>query len=124
MRRIMMLLLATGIILANTVILGCQESKPAPGTPTPFVPTYSQVIKTYPKDIKICTTELNVSVNPDGTLNCQGTLEERNGERLFQYYGAKLTFKTDVTLDGKKYPVGTKLTVDKNLNWLEVKSWD
>lgn len=36
--------------------------------------------------------------------------------------GAKLTIKEAVTIDGKTYQPGARLTVDKDLNWVEVSS--
>jgi hypothetical protein len=41
-----------------------------------------------------------------------------------QCYGTKITLKVAVTLEGRNYPPGTKLTVDKDLHWVEVLSWD
>jgi hypothetical protein len=42
-----------------------------------------------------------------------------------QCYGTKLTVGDQpVTLEGKTYQPGTKLTVDKDLHWIEVSSCD
>jgi hypothetical protein len=45
------------------------------------------------------------------------------GQTEYQCYGTKLTVKKKVTLEGKTYKPGTKLTVDKKLKWVEVSSW-
>jgi hypothetical protein len=42
----------------------------------------------------------------------------------FQCYGTKITVRERVTLEGKIYEPGTKLTVDEDLQWIEVSSWD
>jgi hypothetical protein len=39
-------------------------------------------------------------------------------------YGTKITVVGPVTIDGVIYEPGTPLTVDKDLEWIEVLSWD
>ena len=39
-------------------------------------------------------------------------------------YGTKITVVGTVTIDGVTYEPGTLLTVDKDLEWIEVSSWD
>jgi hypothetical protein len=112
-------------------------------TPTRALPTYSEVLKAYPKDAQLCCTDAQVSkVTADwiwtfaegGTI-CPGRSELMVGsggltvgEVFFggrwKCYGAKITVKETVTIDGKGYTPGTMLTVDKDLNWVEVSSWD
>lgn len=133
-------------------------------------PTYSEVVKTYPKDSAICATNaelLNVDAN---TALISGTIEATGGEfslkvesgsmqivgvgksggfiyksssngsfrvgRIadkkgnpvgsfcFQCYGTKIIVNKRVTLDGKTYEPGTKMTVDKDLQWIVISSWD
>lgn len=61
----------------------------------------------------------------DGALRI-GPLESgADGARFaFQCYGAKITVKGHVTLAGSTYEPGTKLTVDADLQWIAVSSWD
>ena len=103
---------------------------PAPPTasPTPGIPTYSDVLKTYPTGVPISCTDLRVSkVTPDGNWTFGGRTcgcVEQHSE-FFRCYGAKLTIiENSVTIDGKAYPPGTKLTVNNDLNWIEVSSWN
>jgi hypothetical protein len=65
--------------------------------------------------------------SPDGAvrisplLDASGTTMGRFG---FQCYGTKIIVMERVTLDDKTYEPGVKLTVDENLEWVEVSSWD
>jgi hypothetical protein len=43
---------------------------------------------------------------------------------VYQCYGTKLTVKVKITLEGKTYKPGTKLTVDESLKWVKVSSWE
>ncbi len=115
---------------------------PAP-TPTPAYPAYSEIVKTYPAGVELGCTNAEVSeVTSDGKwvftggLICPGksqlTVEAgakfTTGELFFgkpwKTYGIKITLKNPVTLEGVNYPAGTKLTVDKDLNWIQVSGWD
>jgi hypothetical protein len=57
-------------------------------------------------------------------VKLSGKISFRNGQFVYQCYGTKLTVKVTVTMDGKTYQPGTKLTVDKNLDWIAVSSWN
>jgi hypothetical protein len=58
------------------------------------------------------------------TVGGGGNISIRGGQIEYQCYGTKLTVKMKVTLEGKTYKPGTKLTVDKNLKWIEVSNWE
>ena len=93
-------------------------------TPTPALPTYSQVLRTYPANTNLCRTDADITGGDDNGLDLRGTISMRNNQFVYQCYGTKLTVTVTVTLEGKTYKPGTKLTVDKNLKWVEVSSWD
>jgi hypothetical protein len=93
------------------------------------MPTYSEVLKTYPKDADLCDTGADVTeVDADKNRPLSGTisiqLTANSLEFVVRCYGTKITLKVSDTIDGKTYPPRTKLTVDKDLNWIEVSSWD
>ncbi|MDH4180112.1 MAG: hypothetical protein OEV33_06335, partial [Armatimonadota bacterium] len=93
--------------------------------PPSDAPTYSDVVATYAKDVELCKTEATIEgVSDDGNMLCGGTFDIRNNKTLVRWYGAKVTVSVEVELGGKTYQPGAKLTVDKNLNWIEVSSWD
>lgn len=87
-------------------------------------PTYSQVLKTYPRDVSLCRTDAFVEAEYGEDWLISGTVEIANGQEQIQWYGTKITLKIPITLEGRNYPPGTKLTVDKDLHWIEVSSWD
>ena len=112
-------------------------------TPTPAIPTYSDVLSTYPSDAELsCTDALLSEVTSDGSwvftggIICPGRsrLTVAEGGTLttdldgpwgaFIGYGAKITVVQEVTIDGVTYAAGTLLTVDVNLEWIVVSSWD
>ena len=47
-----------------------------------------------------------------------------SGDAQIQCYGAKITLDIPLTVDGKRFETGAKLTVDKDLHWIQVSSWD
>ena len=93
--------------------------------PTPALPTYSEILKTYPKDAELCATDADlVGVEPDGRVRLTGELSFTAARGIeYKCYGTKITVMVKATLDGTTYDLGTKLTVDKNLDWIEVSSW-
>lgn len=93
-------------------------------TPTPALPTYLQVVGDYPADADLCSTDADVEGGDDNGLSLSGTISMRNGQFTYQCYGTKLTIKEEITLEGKTYKPGALLTVDKDLKWIEVSSWD
>lgn len=113
-------------------------------TPTPTIQKYSDVAKTYPASAQLCshvdfithvldsgfTCEDVVRVTgqePDGSPHfCVGSCSPTifASEDIIKVYGVKVEIEAVVVFDGKSYSAGTKLTVDKDLNWIEVSSWE
>ena len=136
-------LAAAGTALSLALLTSCgtaaptASEAPAPastpgGAPDLSLPTYSQVVSTYPAGTVLngtVATATNVKAN--GVLTfAGGSLANGCGAVLSKYgpmvcYGSKLTIgDTSVTIDGTTYPPGTKLTTDKDLKLLQVSSWD
>lgn len=87
--------------------------------------TYSDVVATYPSDADLCNTDATIIGGSDGGWKVKGTVSIRNGKFTYHCYGAKITLEIDTTWDdGTDYPAGTLLTVDADLNWVPVASWD
>jgi hypothetical protein len=86
------------------------------------LPTYEEVVKTYPEGAPLCETLTDVMGGDDQKLLLEGGYISVSdyGEQQYQCYGTKLTVRKQVTLKGKTYPPGTKLTVDKDLYWIAV----
>jgi hypothetical protein len=102
------------IIMITTALVSCISTPP----------TYSQIIKTYPDNTKLCITDIHVvrEIN-DSQIELSGTAEIRGGSEIIQCYGAKVTLDISTKWGEIIYPAGTMLTVDKNLDWIEVSSW-
>jgi hypothetical protein len=99
--------------------------------PTPEGTTYSSVLATYPAGTQLCATKADLSaVDASGglSLTSVSALSMVNGTMTAKCYGTKLTVVTvgnqPVTLEGKTYEPWAKLTVDKDLHWIEVSSWN
>lgn len=88
------------------------------------LPKYSEVLSTYPVGTALCATVADVMGGDDKGLELSGNVAMMNGKFAWKYYGTKLTVKAAVTLGGKTYQPGNKLTVDKNLDWVAVSGWD
>jgi FKBP-type peptidyl-prolyl cis-trans isomerase len=90
------------------------------------LPTYEEVVKIYPEGVPLCETEADIVGGNDQQLSLGGGYISVNdeGEQRYQCYGTKLTVRKKVTLKGKTYPPETKLTVDKDLYWIEVSGWE
>ena len=93
------------------------------GTP---LPTYEEVVKTYPDGVPLCETEADIVGGNDQQLSLEGGYVSVNeeGEQRYQCYGTKLTVRKKITLKGKTYPPETKLTVDQDLYWIQVSGWE
>ena len=114
---------------------GTPVTEPSPAaetaqTTSSTVLTYSGVVATYPIGTDRCITEGFLAEDEGGLwggyrLYGEGTvISFVDGKTAIQCYGTKLTVGgTPVTLDGQTYVPGTKLTVDENLDWIEVSSW-
>ena len=73
----------------------------------------------------MCNTEISVvGLDAGGDWLVRGSIEIRDSKFMIKCYGTKVTLEVADTVDGVRYPAGTKLTVDKNLDWIEVSSWD
>jgi hypothetical protein len=105
---------------------------------------YSDVVKTYPTNAALCsqvdffknvldsgyTCKDVVQVTGQGADgsphlcvgSCSATIS--TSENVIKVYGVRVEVKAAVVFDGKTYSSGTKLTVDKDLQWIEVSSWD
>ena len=89
------------------------------------LPTYEEVVKTYPDGVPLCETEADIVGGNDQQLALgDGYVPiDENGDQRYQCYGTKLTVRKTVTLKGKTYQPESKLTVDKDLYWVEVSGW-
>lgn len=131
--------MALGLTLV-LLLAGCSGSTASPtaapvstpgGAPDLSLPTYSQVVSTYPAGTGLNGTVATVTnVNANGALTfAGGSLANGCGAVHSKYgpmvcYGSKLTIgDTSVTIDGTTYPPGTKLTTDKDLKLVQVSSW-
>lgn len=133
-------LFALGILLS--LLVGCSTSTlpavsneptstPAPtDTPNPKanLPTYSEIIKTYPAGVELCTTVASLeAVGENGSWLLNGDIQIKDNQMQVQCYGTKITVNlegVDLILDNVIYSKGALLTVDKDLNWIEVSSWE
>jgi peptidylprolyl isomerase len=90
------------------------------------LPTYEEIVKTYPDGVPLCETEADIVGGNDQQLSLGDGYVPFNddGEQRYQCYGTKLTVRKKVTLKGKTYQPGTKLTVDKDLYWIAVSGWE
>jgi len=147
MKRLEAVIAAASVLAVAPWMIGCgggAPPKPSPSpvaartpaqptpkpTPPPKLPTYTEVLKTFPRDHKICRTVvylqdvassniLVLSVDPKGSDPFQ-----RGGkDPTIRCVGTQVMVTKDVTLDGKRYKRGARLTVDKDKKWVEVSSW-
>ena len=89
------------------------------------LPSYEEVVKTYPEGVPQCETEADIVGGDDQLLSLSGGYVAVNayGQQQYQCYGTKLTVRKKVVLKGKTYQPESKLTVDKDLYWVEVSGW-
>jgi hypothetical protein len=66
----------------------------------------------------VCPGGSRLTVAEGGTFTVSAAWDNWKG------YGTKITVVGPVTIDGVIYEPGTPLTVDKDLEWIEVLSWD
>jgi FKBP-type peptidyl-prolyl cis-trans isomerase len=93
------------------------------------LPSYEEVVNTLPDGVPLCRTDADIVGGNDQQLSLQappgGTISvNEEGEPRYQCYGTKLTVRKAVTLKGKTYRPGAKLTLDKDLYWIEVSGWE
>ncbi len=88
--------------------------KKAPAKP---LPTYEEVVSSYPDGVPLCPTDAEIVGGDDQGLSLAGgtIAVNQDGVQRYQCFGTKLTVRKKVTLKGKTYPPGAKLTVDKDL---------
>ena len=53
-----------------------------------------------------------------------GVVDYRQGQPQLQCLGTRVTLKIPLAVGGVQYDAGAKLTVDKDLKWIAVESWD
>jgi hypothetical protein len=145
MKRLEATLAAASVLAVASWTTGCGSPAPKPSptpaatrtpareprpSPTPKQPTYTEVLKTFPRDHKICRTVvylqevhssniLVLSVDPKGG----DPFQRGPNDPTIRCVGTQISVTKDVTLEGKRYKRGARLTVDKKKNWVEVSSW-
>ena len=89
------------------------------------LPSYEEIVNSYPDGVPLCPTEADIVGGDDQGLSLEGgsIAVNEDGVQRYQCFGTKLTVRKKVTLKGKTYRPGTKLTVDKDLYWIEVSGW-
>ena len=104
-----------GLAILITMLAGCSG-----GTPT-----YSQILNTYPSGARLCQTVVSIEeVAADGSWKLDGTFGVQDGRIVYECFGTKVTGNVPVEIGDKTYEPGTKFTVDKDLQWVEVSSWN
>lgn len=98
------------------------SSPTATSTAKPGLPTYSEVVATYPASADLCDSVANLTAS--GYEVTGGSIQMRNSKFVMPCYGAKITVTQSTSVNGKKYKVGTKLTVNRKMNLTPVASWD
>jgi FKBP-type peptidyl-prolyl cis-trans isomerase len=89
------------------------------------LPTYEEVVSSYPDGVPLCPTDADIVGGDDQGLLLDGghVAVNEDGVQRYQCFGTKLTVRKKVMLKGKTYGPGAKLTVDKDLYWIEVSGW-
>jgi FKBP-type peptidyl-prolyl cis-trans isomerase len=115
-------LVFVAVLVAPALARAKGPPKAAPAKP---LPTYEEVVRSYPDGVPLCQTDTEIIGGDDQQLSLEGGFISVNedGVQRYQCYGTKLTVRKKVTLKGKTYRPGTKLTVDKDLYWVEVSGW-
>ncbi|MEX1207830.1 MAG: hypothetical protein WEE36_04370 [Acidimicrobiia bacterium] len=97
------------------------------------LPSYSDVIATYPAGTDVCNTQAGIQEAPDGGYAFGGFLGEgptisiRNGESLFWCLGGKYVVTgplSDVDADGQPIPEGAYLTFNADMEFVQISSFD
>ena len=116
----------TTTVATTTTTVATTTTEAEVTTTTSALPTYSEVVSTYPADATLIQTEADIVGGDDNGLELGNVVDLAmvDGQFVYKSYGTKLTVTATITLEGKTYQPGAKLTVDKNLHWIEVSSWD
>ena len=94
------------------------------------LPTYSEVVATYPAGTELCTTQGGISGDEAGYSlgdfdGQSATIEFRDGEMLSWCLGAKYVVTGPmVDEDGQPIAVGVLLTLDADSQFVQVSSFD
>jgi FKBP-type peptidyl-prolyl cis-trans isomerase len=116
------LFVGIALLLAPVLASAKGADKKEPAKP---LPTYEEVVSGYPDGAPLCPTDANVVSGDDQGLTLEGgyIAVNEDGVQRYQCFGTKLTVRKKITLKGKTYRPGAKLTVDKDLYWIEVSGW-
>ena len=94
------------------------------------LPSYEEVVATYPASTELCTTRTGISGGEGGSYSfedfdgAESTIEIRGGEMLFWCLGAQYTVTGPmVGEDGQPIPLGALLTLDADSNFVQVSGW-
>jgi peptidylprolyl isomerase len=89
------------------------------------LPAYEEIVNSYSDGVPLCPTEADIVGGDDQGLLLEGgsIATNEDGVQRYQCFGTKLTVRKKIILKGKTYRPGAKLTVDKDLYWIEVSGW-
>ena len=124
--------LATTTTPSTTPMTTTTTTTTAPTTTAPGsdLPTYSEVVATYPAGTELCTTQAGISgggagYSLGGFDGQSANIQIRNGETLFWCLGARYVVTgAMVDEDGEPIEVGALLTLDADYRFVEVSSFD
>lgn len=88
----------------------------------PSLPTYSEVMATYPGGVMTCDTVANLTASGRYEIT-GGSILIQNSNIVMPCYGIKVTLTTRMPVNGKAYPAGTKFTVNASMRLTPVSSW-
>jgi hypothetical protein len=117
--KIAIILFLVGLLIFTIWFFAGASIKTTLGLPV----SYSEVIGSYPSGTKLCNVEGQIvsgfSEN-DWQIILSGKVEAIDNQIQYPCYGTKVTSEVPIQVNGKRYPAGTKLTVDGNLEWVVV----
>jgi peptidylprolyl isomerase len=116
------LFLGIALVIAPNLASAKGAAKKEPPKP---LPSYEEIVNSYADGVPLCPTESNIVGGDDQGLTLEGgsIAVNEDGVQRYQCFGTKLTVRKKVTLKGKTYRPEAKLTVDKDLYWIEVSGW-
>lgn len=141
-------ILIISLIIGIMMLSGCIGPKETTTQQVirPNILTYSDVLKTYPTGSEMCDTNINLDGKDEydnwklssgviriGNISGSRIVIPENITFTWEYskdslkcYGAKITINSSdrFEIDGVAHKPGAKLTVNKDLQWVEVSSWD